>query len=142
APFGEYSSIAWKAFAGELEKQGHADQAKVWKERAADPRAFAGLLSPARTQVLLVLCLIVFVAASFSTLIYIFVLSFPYRPQRMQDRAAGGVWNSKPFLTLLRLEYTDRRERAALLAIILLAWTAVGLQATLEDGLVRWYDST
>jgi hypothetical protein len=69
------------------------------------------------------------------------MLFFRYRPQRRQDMAAGTAWYNRPGLTLFRCEYAGRRERAALLIIVLAGTTAMGLMANLNRGGLRLRNS-
>lgn len=134
APYSGDSSWAWQGFARRLEAEGHADQAKVWRERAADPQSFD---LATRSLTIMGFAGLGIVAADIAFWIYMAILFWRYRKQRLQDRAAGTGWTGKPYVSLLRLEYADRRERAALLGLMLTASTALGLLVTQGQGLMQ-----
>jgi tetratricopeptide (TPR) repeat protein len=137
-PYADNSSRAWEELAAQLEKRGETDHAKLWAQRARDPRSFDLLFPRSRWSMIEELCGgVVLAAVSISIDIYLLILFFRYRPQRRHDLDAGVAWYSKPGLTLFRLEYASRRERAAVLAMFLIASTAIGLIAGLHPGMER-----
>jgi tetratricopeptide (TPR) repeat protein len=137
-PYARDSSLAWDELARQLRKQGQADQAKVWEARAGDPRSFDAQFPSGQFSLIWALCDgLAFVFLPGTVVLYILILFFRYRPQRKQDMAARTSWYNRPGLTLLRCEYAGRRERAAVLAIILVGTTCMGLMANLERGVRR-----
>jgi tetratricopeptide (TPR) repeat protein len=139
APGTEESGAAWRAYASLLEKQGQRESSQLWRQRADDPRSFDAIVPIDRYETVVAIGMLVFMASLVSGHIYLWVLSFRYRPQRLADLASG---SARRYLTLLRWEYSNRRERFALLTIVFLSAASVALLSILSSGVIRWTELT
>jgi hypothetical protein len=140
-----YGRLQWKDYARYWGEQGDANwsqlwkvwaQDPVWKARAEDPRAINLLFPLGYYDSRLWLSTFLLVTSWVLLLAYLIVVYWRYRPQRWQDRATNAGWTCKPFVTLFHLEYSDHRERAAALALLLAPWLAFGCLAVLQEHLV------
>jgi tetratricopeptide (TPR) repeat protein len=140
-----YGRLQWKEYARYWGEHGDASWARlwkvraedpVWKARAEDPRAVNLLLQLGYNDSRLWITTYLVIMSWVFLLAYLIVVYWRYRPQRSQDRATNTGWTCKPFVTLFHLEYSDHRERAAALALLLAPWLAFGCLAVLQEHFV------
>ena len=127
-PYGEAAPFAWQLYADYLATHGSADQARLWRMRAADAFHQSGLLLFAmaalgRTDLLILLVL----CSALAAIAYALVLNARYRPQSRMDLAAhkhaAGLARIAAFLNA---HYWSRRERFAFFTIIVVGWVSFG----------------
>jgi tetratricopeptide (TPR) repeat protein len=128
APAGWCASIAWQNYADELQRNGQAESARLWHERALDSEGLslsAPMMRLARILDSIALGLLASILAAF---IYFLVLAVRYGPQSRLDSATrrrlGALTKGFSWFSFV---YWDRRQRLAFLTIVLAAWLAAGL---------------
>ena len=147
SPGTEGAVLAWRIYADDLEKNGHPDEARRWRARAAEAASYqVRVLSDAPffwlPGVMLDWAALLIPAALIAAILYLVVLYRRYQPQRRFHleaiRRGGAPWRG---LTLFNLEYWSRRDRAAFLIILLAGWFAAGLASGYVRGILRVADT-
>jgi tetratricopeptide (TPR) repeat protein len=133
-PGGEGAAYAWQLYADWLRRAGQAEQARVWQARADEMRRSSlypgGRFATGMDQVLyLVLASLL---ASFGCWL---VQSLRYRPQMRLDAAARKLSGAPA--PRYPVVYGTRRERLALLGIVLVGWLATGVGGWYVQGAIR-----
>ena len=125
-PWVDGGARAWEIYGKALASSGDAQGSALWLERAKDARANGLLVTGDEVYYDSLAASLVATTFLAAGLLYIFVLYFRYRPQRLVRRAAehaAGV--SRP--GFCNIEYWRRTERVAFLSIIAIAWFAEGV---------------
>jgi len=107
-----------------LKEKGNLTEANKWRARAEELRTATPLPLLLETTRPADQALFIIVAAILAVLLYVVVLYLRYRPQRKLDLAARDRPRSFSFF---HIQYWSRRERVALLIIVLAGWYAAGL---------------
>jgi tetratricopeptide (TPR) repeat protein len=120
APAGEAAGIAWESRARELERDGHSEEAGVWRNRLEDARKAASLLFDKGWTMDADHSLLVAGAALLSLVLFVLHRYFHYLPQRRLDFAQGS--NRRRLFSTER--YWSRGERVSCLIMTLVALLA------------------
>ncbi len=138
-PGAEGATLAWKAYAMQLEREGKTEEAGRWEARAArreeslapfDPETGFGI---ATDQALLAI-----MALFFAIPLYWLVLYRRYLPQRRADRGSQqptGLVGAR--LGFTNVQYWRRSERFAFITLVAAAWMMTGLAAIFSQGILR-----
>jgi tetratricopeptide (TPR) repeat protein len=133
-PGGEGAPYAWQLYADWLRRNGQAKQARLWQERGDEMRhsslyplhSFANRMDQTLYLVL---------ASLLACFGYMLVLSLRYRPQMRLDAAARKLSGAPA--PRYPVAYVSRRERLALLGIVLVGWLAAGVGGWYVQGAIR-----
>jgi tetratricopeptide (TPR) repeat protein len=133
-PGGEGAPYAWQLYADWLRRNGQAEQARLWQERADEMRrsSLYPLDSFGRRMDQALYLALASILAAFG---HFLVQWKRYRPQMRLDAAArkrAGGWVSRYLTT-----YGSRQERLVFFAIVLIGWLAAGVAGWYRVGAVR-----
>ncbi len=137
-PNGAEAEYAWRVYAESSRKTARPDEARIWRTRAEEARVNSMFLLEPPFSLLLDHSVLVFLGAFFAAVIYTLILIARYQRQRRTALAARGrvakFWRG---LSLFSLQYWSRRERVALLTIVLPAWYAAGVAGVFGQAVLR-----
>jgi tetratricopeptide (TPR) repeat protein len=134
APGGEEAPYAWQLYADWLRRAGQAEQARVWQERGDEMRR-SSLYPGGRFTTGMDQTLYLVLASLLACFGYLLVQWLRYRPQMRLDAAARKL-SGAPALRY-PVAYASRRERLALLGIVLVGWLAAGVGGLYVQGAMR-----
>jgi len=131
-PGAEGAAYAWQLYADWLRRTGQAEQARLWQARADEMRRSS--LYPLQSfENRMDQTLYLVLASLLACFGYMLVLWLRYRPQMRLDAAARKLSGAPA----PRYPYASRRERLALLGIVLVGWLAAGVGGWYVQGAIR-----
>jgi tetratricopeptide (TPR) repeat protein len=133
-PGGEGAPYAWQHYADWLRRAGQAEQARLWQARADEMRrsSLYPLDSFAKRMDQTLYLVLASLLACFG---YMLVQWLRYRPQMRLDAAARKLSGAPA--PRYPVAYATRRERLALLGIVLVGWLAAGVGGWYVQGAIR-----
>ncbi len=134
----EAADFAWEMYAGILEKRGRAEEARLWRTRAAEASETSVTMLPRKMLLMGDRGVLLALASLLAAVLYFILLGVRYFPQRRADSAAwkGKSWPGRAF-SWLTLHYWTRGQRIAFLTIVLLAWLSVGAVGGILQAVLR-----
>jgi tetratricopeptide (TPR) repeat protein len=133
-PGAEGAAYAWQLYADWLRRTGQAEQARLWQARADEMRRSS--LYPLQSfENRMDQTLYLVLASLLACFGYMLVLWLRYRPQMRLDAAARKLSGAPA--PRYPVAYATRRERLALLGIVLVGWLAAGVGAWYVQGTIR-----
>ncbi len=138
SPNCEAADFAWEMYAGILERRGRAEEARLWRARAAEASETSVWILPRNFVLNADRALLLTLASMLAAVLYFILLGVRYFPQRWADSAAWKErsWPGRAF-SWLTLHYWTRSQRLAFLTIVLLAWLAVGAVGGIGQSVLR-----
>jgi len=133
-PGGEGAPYAWQFYADWLRRNGQAEQARLWQERADEMRR-SSLYPGGRFATGMDQTLYLVLASLLAAYGYLLVQWLRYRPQMRLDAAARKLSGAPA--PRYPVAYASRRERLALLGIALAGWLAAGVGGLYVQGALR-----
>jgi len=133
-PGGEGAPYAWQFYADWLRRNGQAEQARLWQERADEMRR-SSLYPGGRFATGMDQTLYLVLASLLACFGYMLVQWLRYQPQMRLDAAARKLSGAPA--PRYPVAYATRRERLALLGIVLVGWLAAGVGGLYVQGAIR-----
>ncbi len=138
-PYGESAELAWQLYADYLQRNGRADDARVWRERARETRAKSLFVNTPGFSLAADRFLLLCAAGSVAVVLYFLVLYMRYLPQQRlakaaKERAAGFARG----FSWLNAIYWDRRQRVAFFSMVVVSLFSAGMLLQYLQGILRW----
>ncbi len=134
----EAADFAWEIYAGILEKRGRAEEARLWRARAAEASETSVTMLPRNLLLMADRGVLLVLASLLAAVLYFILLGIRYLPQRRADSAAWREksWPERAF-SWLTVHYWTRGQRLALFTIVLLAWFSIGVIGGILQAVLR-----
>lgn len=138
APHCEAADLAWEMYADYLEKNGRAEEARLWRARAREAAPTSVFLLPRGLGLIADRMLLLLLASFFAGLLFLALLSVRYWHQRRADWAASeGKGRLARAIRTFEVKYWSRSQRFAFLTIVLAGWIGTGVLGAISHGIQR-----